>query len=244
MRVLKLKWGGCVLIALSSLCGGAGAQEPAEKLPPSIRVTGEAVVNVRPDRAQIDIGVVTQGQTAKTAAAQNAQRLDAVLAELRRVLGANASIKTVNYALSPNYNYSREGGRPTISGYTATNTVRVTLDDLTEVGKVIDAVTQSGANQIYRLAFTLKDEPAAQAQALREAATKARARAEALAAALNVTAVRVLSAVENSGGVAPLERQDFMARDGAAAKVETPVEPGTIEVRASVTLTVEIKARQ
>jgi uncharacterized protein len=243
MRVVNLKWSGHALIALTGLFGAARAQELAEKLPPSIRVVGEAVVNARPDQAQIDVGVVTQGQTAKAAATQNAQRLDAVLAELRRVLGANANIKTVNYALNPNYNYPREGGKPTISGYTATNTVRVTLDDLTAVGKVVDTVTQSGANQIYRLVFSLKDEQAVQAQALREAATKARARAEALAAALNVGIVRVLSAVENTGGVVPLEHRELMARDAAVAKVETPVEPGTIEVRANVTLTVEIRAR-
>jgi uncharacterized protein len=243
MRVVGLHWTGWALIALTGLSGAARAQDSAEKLPPSIRVTGEAVVNIKPDQAQIDVGVVTQGQTAKTAAAQNAQRLDAVLAELRRLLGANANIKTVNYALSPNYNYPREGGRPTINGYTATNTVRVTLDELAQVGQVIDAVTQSGANQIYRLAFTLKDEQAAQAQALREAATKARARAEALAAALNVAVLRVLSAVENSGGVSPLEQGQFMTRGDVAARAPTPVEPGTIEVRANVTLTVEIRAR-
>jgi uncharacterized protein len=220
----------------------AVAQEATEKLPPTIRVTGEAVVNVKPDQAQLDLGVVTQAQTGRTAAEMNARRLDATLAELRRVLGAGADIKTISYSLNPNYNYPREGGRPVISGYTATNMVRVTINDLNDVGKVIDAATQSGANQVHRLAFTLKDEQAAQAQALREAATKARAQAEALASALNVRLVRVLSAVEGGGGVRPLEDRMLAARTEAVA-APTPVEPGTIEVRASVTLKVEIAAR-
>ena len=212
------------------------AQEPAGKLPPSIRTSGEAVVTAAPDRAQIDVGVVTQADTSQAAAAQNAQKLEATLARLRGLLGANANIKTISYSLTPNYRYPREGGEPTITGYTATNIVRVTLDELTQVGRVIDAATQAGANRIQSLQFTLRDERAIQAQALREAAANARRKAESLAAALDLRIVRVLSVVESSPVVVPL-------RDVAYARAETastPIEPGTIEVRATVELTVEI----
>jgi uncharacterized protein YggE len=106
------------------------------------------------------------------------------------------------------------------------------------VGKIIDTATQSSANRIQSLQFSLKDEQVVYIQALREAVTKARAKAEAIASALGLKTVRVLS-VEEGG---PLERpryaEGMQAR--AAAPVQTPVEPGTIEVRARVTLTVEI----
>jgi uncharacterized protein len=228
----------CAALALIST--SVAAQEPAERLlPPSIRVSGEATVTAQPDQAQLDLGVTTQAQTAQTAAANNAQQLERTLAELRRALGANAEIKTVSYSLSPDYRYPREGGKPTITGYTATNLVRVTLKDLTRLGQVIDVATQAGANRIHRLQFTLKDEQAAQAQALRAAALKARAQAEALAQALGVKIRRVLSLVESSAGVQPLARDVMLARAEAAS---TPIEPGTIEVRATVTLTVEISA--
>jgi uncharacterized protein len=227
----------CAALALIST--SVAAQEPAERLlPPSIRVSGEATVTAQPDQAQLDL-VTTQAQTAQTAAANNAQQLERTLAELRRALGANAEIKTVSYSLSPDYRYPREGGKPTITGYTATNLVRVTLKDLTRLGQVIDVATQAGANRIHRLQFTLKDEQAAQAQALRAAALKARAQAEALAQALGVKIRRVLSLVESSAGVQPLARDVMLARAEAAS---TPIEPGTIEVRATVTLTVEISA--
>jgi uncharacterized protein YggE len=230
-------------LAISALLGaGAAAQEPAERLtPPSIRVSGEATVTVQPDQARIDIGVTTQAQTAQAAAADNAQRLETVLAELRRALGAGAEIKTAGYSLNPDYRYPKDGGRPTITGYTATNIVRVTLNDLTQVGRAIDAATQSGANQVQRLQFTLKDEQAAQSQALRAAAVKARAQAEALAQALGLKIVRVLSVAESGAGVQPIMRDVALGR--AEAAVSTPVEPGTIEVRAAVTLTVEIGAQ-
>jgi uncharacterized protein YggE len=230
-------------LAIAALfSAGGGAQEPAERpAPPLIRVSAEATVTAQPDQARIDIGVTTQAQTAQAAAAGAAQRLETALAQLRRALGAGAEIQTVSYSLNPDYRYPKEGGGPTITGYTATNIVRVTINDLSRIGQVIDAASQSGANRIHRLQFTLKDEQAAQSQALRAAAVKARAQAEALAQALGLKITRVLSVVESGAGVQPVMRDVTFQRAEAAAP--TPVEPGTIEARAAVTLTVEIGAQ-
>ncbi len=215
------------------------AQEASDKAPrPSIRVTGEATLTVKPDQAIIDIGVVTQAASAQSAAAQNAQKTDAVINDLRKTIGAGADIKTISYSLSPNYRYPKEGGQPEIAGYTASNTVQVKLSDLAQVGKVIDAATQSGANNINALRFTLKDEQAVRAQALAEAATKARAKANAIASALGLKIQRVLL-IEEGGAVIPPPVPLYTAR-AEAASVATPVEAGTIDVRATVTLTVEI----
>src|SRR5262249_41484940 len=118
-------------IAFLIMGENASAQETIDKVSrPTIRVIAEAVVTVKPDRAEINIGVVTQAPSAQAAATQNAQKLDSVLADLRKVLGSAAQLKTINYALTPNFRYSREGGQPTITGYTASNTVEVTMDDL------------------------------------------------------------------------------------------------------------------
>jgi uncharacterized protein YggE len=230
------------LVVLTLFGVSVAAQEPPERLvPPSIRVSAEATVTAQPDQAQIDIGVTTQAQTAQSAAANNAQQLDSVIAELRRALGSGVEIKTVSYSLNPDYRYPKDGGKPTIIGYTATNIVRVTLNDLTLVGQVIDMASQSGANWIHRLRFTLKDEQAARSQALRAAAIKAKAQAEAVAQALGLKIIRVLSVVESGASVQPIARDVMLARAEAAAP--TPIEPGAIEARAMVTLTVEIGAQ-
>jgi uncharacterized protein YggE len=230
-------------LAILTLFGaGVAAQEGAERLaPPSIRVNAEATITAQPDQAQIDIGVITQARTAQAAAANNAKQLETALAELRRALGASAEIKTVSYSLNPDYSYPKEGGKPTITGYTATNIVRVTLNDLTRVGQAIDVATQSGANRIQRLQFMLKDEQAAQSQALRAAAVKARAQAEALAQALGLKITRVLSVMESGAGIQPVVSDVMLAR--AEAAPPTPIEPGVIEARAMVTLIVEIGAQ-
>lgn len=215
------------------------AQDVANKLPPSIQTSGEAVIIAKPDRAQIDIGVVTQADNSQNAASKNATQLGAVLAQLKQLLGTGADVKTISYSLSPNYRYPTGGGEPTITGYTATNVVRVTLDDLTQVGKVIDAATGSGANRIQSLQFTLKNRETVEAQALTEAARNARKKADTLAAALGVNILRILSVSESSPIVVPV-RSVAYAR---AEATSTPIESGTIEVQATVSLSVEISPR-
>ncbi len=230
-----------MIALLATLPAGVWAQESGDKSDrPTIRVGGEATILAKPDQAELDLGVVSQAATGQAAATQNAQKLDAVLAQLRKVLGSGADIKTLNYSLTPNYRYPKEGGQPTISGYTASNVVEVKTGDLPQVGKLIDVAIQAGANTVQSLRFTLKDEQPVLSQALRQAAVKARAKADALASALGVKIVRVLR-VDESGqpirfGVA--ESMAMHARDSAAPP--TPVEPGTLEVRATVTLAVEI----
>jgi uncharacterized protein YggE len=223
----------CLTALLLAIC--TNAQETSTKLP-SIETTGEAVITVKSDRAQLDIGVVTQASTSDAAALKNAVELETVLSQLRGVLGPNADIKTISYSLSPNYRYPTGGGEPTITGYTATNIVRAAIDDLTKVGKVIDATTGSGANRVQGLEFTLKNRDQAEAEALRAAALNARRKANTLAAALDVGVVRILSAVESSPTVTPVRSVAFARAEAAA----TPIESGTIEVRATVTLTVQI----
>lgn len=216
----------------------AHAQTPGQLS--SMRVTGDARVSAKPDRVQIDIGVSTQAQESQDAAAQNARDTDAVLGAVRKAAGAGAQLRTTSYSLSPRYQY-HPGTEPTITGYTALNLVEVTLDDLGRIGNVIDAATHSGANRVQGIQFTLRDQDTVRAQALREAATRARAEADVLAGALGLKILRVLTVEESSPRFVPIRMSMAASRSAAAAAdVATPVESGALDVSAQVTLTVEV----
>jgi uncharacterized protein len=204
----------------------------------SIRVSGDARVSATPDRAQIDIGVNTRAARSQDAAAQNAKSVQTVLDAVRQAVPA-AVLKTISYSLNPNYDYHVSGGEPTLNGYSASNVVQVTVDDLSKIGSVIDSATQAGATHVQGIHFTLRDEDAVSATALREAALKARAQADVLAQALGLKVVRVLTVEESSPRVTPLFRPVARAA-GVSAQVATPVEAGTLDVAADVTLTVEV----
>ena len=232
--------GLAIAILLAPLLLVAQDQQPKPRPPATIQVEGDAVVHAKPDRAEVELGVVTQSPDAKTAAAQNAQKQDRVIQQLRSQVGQNLEIKTIGYSLNPNYVYPPQGGEPKITGYTASNIVQVRTDDLTQAGTIIDTAIKAGANNVQALRFSLKDETAVQMQALKEAATKARSKADALASSLNVRVVRVLNVVEGGDTVVPIYQRQMMA-ESAKMDVSTPVEPGTLEVRGRVTLTVEIQ---
>jgi hypothetical protein len=145
--------------------------------------------------------------------------------------------------LQPQYNY-RENQTPLIRGYEGRNTVTVTLGDLSKVGPVIDAATAAGANNIDNLSFTLRrDEPArdqALAAATREALRKARVMAQALGGRVG----RIIEVQEASAG-RPVPIYDTRAgMRGALTKTmeaqATPVEIGTLDIRAQVQLVAEI----
>jgi hypothetical protein len=205
---------------------------------PSITVTGEATISAEPDQAEIDIGVVTQAKTAPDASKENAERLARVLAEVKKQLGKGDEVKTAGYSLAPNYRYP-QGGKPEIVGYTASNTLRIKTTNLNIVGRLIDSAMQAGANNVNRLVFTLKDELAAQLGALKMASAKAKLKAEAVASSLGLKIVRVAAVNEGERTVQPIyrDRQVMAARAEAAP---TPVEPGTVEVRSTVSMTVEV----
>lgn len=127
-----------------------------------------------------------------------------------------------------------------IVGYTATNTVTVTVRDLSLVGKVIDEGYSGGANTIKGVAFMLSDEKGAAVykEALRKAVAEAEDKARVLASAAGISDYR-LKTISESGQYIPLA-YDVMERGvapGMAAMAPTPISPGQNKVTATVGLT-------
>src|SRR5437879_4241025 len=149
-----------VILVLLAPSAGAQQDRPRPRVP-SITVTGEATISAEPNQAQIDIGVVTQARTAPEASKENAERLNRVLTEVKKLLGKADEVKTSGYALTPNYRYP-QGGKPEIVGYNASNTVRIKTTNLEIVGRLIDSAMQAGANNSNRVMFTVEEEQGAQ----------------------------------------------------------------------------------
>ena len=219
-----------VLMCVTVFCAVAVAQTvPVRRV---VRASGQASVSAQPDQARINVGVITRASTAEQAASQNASQVEAVLTQLRQVVGPGAQIKTINYSLRPDYRHS-SGMPPVLTGYTASNTVEVTIEDLSLIGRVIDAASQAGANTLHGLRFTLKDPEPLRAEALGLAAEQARAHAEAIASGLGRRIGAVLVAQE--GAIYDLGPSNLRDAGGA---VETPIEAGLVQVHATVTVEV------
>lgn len=225
------------MVVLSALPLTALAQV-VEGTPTGTRISAsaESVVTVKPDQAQLSIAVTTQAATSQEAGTRNAQETEKLLTALKQALGNGGEYKTSGYWVNPQY-----GGTPRdnnrITQYVARNSIEVTIDDLAIVSKVIDAAVRAGANNIGALRFTVKDEEGAKTRALVQATAAARDKATAMAKALGLRVRRVVSVTDaEAPSVTPLMMESRMASAGAA---ETPVEPGMLEVRSRVTVTVE-----
>lgn len=237
MRVIRDVSAAAVVLMALVVTPGAAQVERSNNPLQVVRATGEAIAYTQPDQVQLDIGVMTESESAEQAAKDNAAKVESVLATLRRELGSSASIRTINYSLYPDYREPmREGGGRPAQYYRANNIIRVETGQLDKVGRIADLAIGAGANMIQSVNFMLRDQGDARARALREAAEAARAKVEVMAGALGLRVIRVLT-VEEGGSVTPLYMERMQME---AARSSTPIEPGSVEVRALVTVSAEV----
>lgn len=204
----------------------------------SVRTTGEATVRAQPDTARFQLSVMTFGDDAEQAAAENAQRTDAVLAQLKSKLKKGAEIRTEGYSIEPSRKRPRNEGPGEITGYTVRNNISVETKELERMGEILDLATRAGADQVNWVRFELSDPGESHAEALRRAVAQARRSADAIAGALGTKVARVVSV--NEDGAAP-PRPMMMARAQMESMAATPIEVGEVDVQARVTLEVELE---
>ena len=205
----------------------------------SIRVTGDAVVTAKPDRALIDVGVLTQEKQSQNAAVAECEAARCGHGRVAQAAGRGCGHQNYQLCVEPGLSVSaRWAAKSSVSSYTALNVVRVTVDDLDKVGAVIDAATQAGANHVESVRYTVQDQQVLHSQAVREAALKARANADALASALNLKITRIVSVEEGDGSPPGPDAAD--PRDPAGS-APTPIQSSSFVVTANVTLTVEVQ---
>jgi uncharacterized protein YggE len=220
--------GVIVALTLPSLAQDTGSQDTgtADR---TVTVTGTATIKAMPDEAVVSLGVQTQAETAQGALSVNAAKMTALIAALTNNGIAKDDIATNYVSIYPTYGNSGTD----ITGYQAENDVNVTLHQIDKVGEVIDDAVKAGANLSNGISFQLSDENQGVNQALEDAVTNARSKAETLAGAGDAQLGQVVSIQESSAGSTP---PIYYGRD-MAADASTPIQPPTLETQVSVTVT-------
>jgi uncharacterized protein len=209
--------------------------------PRTITVTGNGRVSVRPDIADLRLGVTITEPTVDAARRSSASALNAVIGRLRSLGIAERDVRTSIVSVQPQYDYSLQSAPPRLVGYQFTNLVAATIRDIDKVGDAIDGALGAGATTVDQISFRVEDQSAAEKEAREGAVADARARANTLAAAAGVSIVGVAAMVEGGGGPipypGPFERMAMSAKDAG-----TPIEAGMNEVTATVTVSYLIAA--
>ena len=219
-----------ILFALTPLLF---AQTPITR---RIQAVGTASITIKPDQVKISVGVTTTAATAQEASAQNAAQVNAVISAVTALIGAKGSIKTTSYSISPVYRTPQGQTQAQLAGYSANNTIEVSVNDLTIIGQVIDTAVQAGATNIGSPLFTLQNPDPVRQQALAAAAKQARADADSIASGLGMRVGQVVTAQEGAS-YTPVA----MSNVAAAAPTTTPIQPGALEISATVTITAELQ---
>jgi uncharacterized protein len=212
----------------------------AQTVPPAmISVTGEAIISVPPDLAQIDGGVTSEAKTAREASDANNAAMGKVLLALKGAGIDEKDFQTSRLSLQPQNAPNRTNGPPVIVGYRASNRVTIRLRDVTKVANVIDTLVGAGANDIGGINFTVSQASKLLDDAREKAIADARRKAEIYAKAAGVTLGAPIS-ISEEGSPAPMQFRKMAGGMATAA----PVAQGEETLGVTVSVSWAIKPEQ
>ena len=140
-------------LVLSLLMSSIAFSQTVNNEKNTLQANGKGVVTAKPDKANLTISVETTSQSASSAVKENAEKMNKVMEKLKSQIGKNDKISTTGYNLSPIYTYDEKTRKSELSGSRVPNSISVETKNLDVVGKLVDPVTQAGANRIESLSF-------------------------------------------------------------------------------------------
>ena len=211
----------------------------------TISVSGSGEVQI-----PADVAVVSLGVNARNAEAPRAQaEANEIIARIREALTgagfAEDDINTGYVNLYGIYDYSSYGGSEKITGYNATSSLAVRVTDMSRVGEVIDLAFGAGANMLDGVSFSVKDDTAARAEALKMAVEDAKSKAAVLAEAAGFTDLKIENIQENGVYAYDSGANNFSAKavgeEAYAGDAATVIHAAKISVNANIVITFEAK---
>ncbi|MBT0566696.1 SIMPL domain-containing protein [Williamsia sp. CHRR-6] len=226
---------GSLFLAATVLtaCGDDNPSRSADPEAPSISVSGTGEVQGVPDTLTATVGVETTAADVSGAIAAAGQRVNAVTAAVVKAGVARADVTTQQVSLTPQYAGVTPGGAQSISGYQATNSLRITVRKLDTASTVLGDAVAAGGNdsRLSGVAFRIDDDSKLITDARARAFADARDRADQYAGLAKRKLGRVLSISENiSGQTQPLDARS------SQASTAIPIEPGSQTVTVSVSV--------
>jgi uncharacterized protein YggE len=229
----------CLMVVFATFAAGVSAADSTSS-DHVIMTSATGEVTATPDRGELSFSVQSENRDVQVAQGENAVIMNRSINALLAAGIPKEDIKTTGYSIYPVYENSGGIFTNNIKLYRVTNTLLVTVLDLNRTGEVIDIAVANGVNQVNSISFLLSEdqEQAVRTLALQEAVARARMDADAVAQATGTT-ITGIKEISTGGNVRPIMYNDLssakMAGEGMA--VPTPIQPGEIQVTASISIT-------
>lgn len=202
-------------------------------------VSAEGSVEVKPEIAMANLGAEITEPTAKESFARNNEIMDKVMKTLIKLGIEKKDIKTIQFTIFPQYDWSREE-KPKLIGYTTTHIVGIKIRDIDKLGEVLDAVTEAGANIIPQISFTVDNLEQYLSIARERAIKKAKKKAEEIATAAGFKLGKIVYISEVPPFVPPFYEKAMEVGGGGALQARALIPEGMMEIKVNVTLHYEI----
>ncbi|CAN5654094.1 SIMPL domain-containing protein [soil metagenome] len=226
--------------AALTACDAAPPSTPAPPLPGDtprqVTVVGSGEVQGTPDTLTASVGISFVGTDATTAMNQTNERMGAVNTALVDAGIDQNDIATTNVTLQPQYGTD---GVSTVVGYESSNSIDVTIRDISVAGRVLALIQSNGGNatRINSLSYSFADDSELVRDARTRAFRDAEARAQQYAELSGLELGKIIS-ISEAGGGAPPPSPMPMERAMASA---VPLSPGQQTVGFSVTAVWELR---
>ena len=207
-----------------------------------ITVSGEGKVYAKPDIAVVDLQITTERTTVAEVTKSNTDKMNAVIEAIKGLEIEEKDIQTINYNLSPNYNWTEAQGRVFV-GYTLNQTIEVKIRDFTKIGDVLTSATTNGVNNIGDLQLTLDNPEQFKEQARAKAIEQAKSNAQNLAKESGVKLGKIINIYENTSSYYPVTYNMAKSMGGAALEQSSvpTIQSGEQEVSITINLTYQVK---
>ena len=200
-------------------------------------VHGDDSVGSAPDTATYSTEVETKAKSVHEALRQNLVQELAVINRLKSLGIAEKDIQTTGINLRADYDYDQESRQNRFVGYVVSNQVSATVNDISKLGQILDAIVSSGATNLNGPSFSISDDSKLKDLARERALANGKARAMSYARSEGSSGVRVLSISE---GMSPQSEAPMMRMEASAASSAPPVAPGQVGTVVSLNITYEM----
>lgn len=203
-------------------------------------VDGDGEVSIIPDTASISLGVSKTAPTVAVAQNEVNTIINKITTDLK-ALGVQAKdIKTVNYSVNPNYDYSV--GQQKVNGYVVSADIQVKIQPLDKANQAVDIATKDGATNVGGIQFVVDDKKRKEleGQARKEAIDNAKEKAQSISKAAGVSLGRIIDVQEvGNNSQPPQYRMTAMDSKASEEAPETELNPGENKITVTVSLSYE-----
>lgn len=213
-----------------------------------ITIKGVGSIHAKPDWVVVPITSTVKHKEHDEAMRKGERALEQIRSALSHVGFDKADIKTLNFGITPEFDYVRDSkgnSKRVFTGYQCQHALKIEFPlETSRLSAVLSALGKCEAKPEFNVQFTVKDQEALKDEMLRSASADARRKASILCEASNVSLGQLISIDYSWQDVTLYSNSRMMLAEPAAADCEEScldIEPDDIRANDTVTFIWEIQ---